>query len=90
MRAERYKERAHKADTEEFVYRRVGLLIKRAAAVTVMIAVGAFIYSSDFEFGKNCIDALGRAVKYEFSWAEVWADISGFAAGIWRFWVEIF
>lgn len=69
---------------------RMKLILKQSIAVAVIIIGGILINRSGFEFGRNCISALGRAVKYNFDFIGLWNSICGFFSEIWKFWSEIF
>lgn len=64
--------------------------LKQCLAVAVLIIGILLINRSAFEFGKNCVAALSRAVRYDFDWGGVFDGIRNYASGVWRFWSEIF
>ena len=73
-----------------YFYRGAGLFLKQAVAVTVIIGLGVLINRSNFEFGKNCVAALGRAVRHELDWQALWNGFAGRIDGIWRIFSEVF
>ena len=63
---------------------------KRVIKVGGKDEVRRFLQNLGFEFGRNCISALGRAVRYNFDFIGLWNSICGFFSEIWQFWSEIF
>lgn len=51
------------------------LFLKQCTASLIILIGTFFIMRSDFEFGKNCVSALIRCIRYEF-------DFSSYIGGI--------
>ncbi len=64
--------------------------LKQCLAVAVLILGILLINRSSFEFGKNCVEALTRAVRCDFDWCGVFDGVRNYASVVWGFWSEIF
>ena len=69
---------------------RIKRLFKQIAAVALLICGIMIINRSSFEFGKNCIAALSRAVHHSFDWMKIINGAREYFMTVWRFWSEIF
>ena len=69
---------------------RLKTFIKQSAAVAVLLIIITVINRSSFEFAKNCVSALSRAVNHEFDWRLILDTIKEYSLAVWRFWSEIF
>lgn len=66
------------------------LFLKQCAAAVIIIFACVMINKSGFEFGRNCLAALGRAVRWEFDFAAAWSGFLQWCSGVIEFWSDIF
>lgn len=66
------------------------LFLKQCAAVTIIIVLCVLINKSGFNFGKNCLSALARAVRWEFDFGAALNVIFSWLSGAASFLRDIF
>lgn len=66
------------------------LFIKQCAAVILIIAAYALINKSGLQFGKNCLSALGRAIRWEIDFGAIKAAVLGAFSSIAAFFSDVF
>lgn len=66
------------------------LFLKQCVAAAIIIFACIMINKSGFEFGKKCLAALGRAVRWEFDFGAAWAGVLEWWNGVVGFWSDVF
>lgn len=66
------------------------MFFKQCLAVAIIILACVMINKSGFEFGKNCLSALGRAVRWEFDFGAALSSLNEWWNGIVGFWSDVF
>lgn len=69
---------------------RGSLFLKQCIAAAIIIFACVMINRSGFNFGKNCISALGRAVHWQFDFGAAWSSFTDWFGGITEFWRDAF
>lgn len=66
------------------------LFIKQCAVVVLIIVLYALINRSGLRFGKNCLSALGRAIRWEVDFGAIKAAASAALNNIAAFFSDVF
>lgn len=66
------------------------LFLKQCVAAAIIIFACVMINKSGFEFGKKCLDALGRAVRWDFDFGAAWGGFLEWWNGVVGFWSDVF
>lgn len=69
---------------------RGSLFLKQCIAAAIIIFACVMINRSGFDFGKNCISALSRAVHWQFDFGAAWSSFTNWLGGITEFWSDAF